>query len=93
MVPGFRTRVRSGEKLLGTMLTLPSPAVAEILADAGFDWLFIDCEHGAMNETDVQAVLQAVGHRMACIVRVPSGSEPEMSERWRENNFMSSPFL
>jgi len=78
MVPGFRTRVRSGEKFLGTMLTLASPAVAEILADAGFDWLFIDCEHGAMNEADVQAILQAVGHRMACIVRVPSGSEPEI---------------
>lgn len=71
MVRSFRSRLLSGETLLGTMLTLPSAAVAEILADAGFDWLFVDCEHGPMDVAAVQGVLQAVGDRCACLVRVP----------------------
>lgn len=30
---------------IGGWLTLPSPAIAEILAGAGFDWLVVDLEH------------------------------------------------
>ena len=71
MVPNFRNRLLAGETLLGTMLTLPSAPVAEILANAGFDWLFVDCEHGPMDVAAVQSVLQAVGDRCACLVRVP----------------------
>ena len=78
MVRNFRSRLLSGETLLGTMLTLPSASVAEILADAGFDWLFVDCEHGPMDVSAVQGVLQAVGDRCACLVRVPECTEGEI---------------
>lgn len=78
MVRNFRRRLLAGEVLVGTMLTLPSASVAEILADAGFAWLFLDCEHGPMDVAAVQEVLQAVGHRCACLVRVPEGTEGEI---------------
>ena len=78
MVKNFRRRLLDGDMLLGTMLTLPSAAVAEILADAGFEWLFVDCEHGPMDVAAVQEVLQAVGDRCACIVRVPEGTDGEI---------------
>ena len=71
----FRTRLANGERLLGTMVTLPTPSTAEILADAGFDWLFIDGEHGPLDTSDILGILQAVGHRIACIVRVPACDE------------------
>lgn len=71
----FKERLCRGDRLLGTMLTLPSPAVAEILADTGFDWLFIDGEHGPFETADIQAALQAVGEQVACVVRVPAASE------------------
>ncbi len=71
----FRTRLLRNERLLGTMVTCPSSAVAEILATCGFDWLFIDAEHGPLETSDVQSVLQTVGDRIACIVRVPSAEE------------------
>lgn len=71
MIPGFRKRLQSGERLLGTMVTLPTASTAEILADVGFDWLFIDAEHGPLDTSEVLGILQAVGHRTACIVRVP----------------------
>ncbi len=75
MAQDFRSRLRGREKLLGTMLTLPSTAVAEILADAGFEWLFIDGEHGPLETADIAAVLQAVSHKTACLVRVPAAAE------------------
>ena len=71
----FRARLRGGEKLLGTIVTLSSPAAAEILADAGFDWLFVDGEHGPLETGDIMGILQAVGDKTACIVRVPTADE------------------
>ena len=75
MPNSFRTRLRNGERLLGTMVTLPTASTAEILVDAGFDWLFLDGEHGPLDTSDILSILQAVGHRIACIVRVPACDE------------------
>ena len=71
----FRRRLRKGELCVGTFLTLSSPEVAEICAEAGFDWVFIDLEHTTLDVKDVQAVLQAVQDDCACVVRVPSKDE------------------
>lgn len=68
----FRARLRQCESLVGTLLTIPAPAVAEMCADAGLDWLFVDMEHGALDLHDIEHIAQAVGHRCACVVRVPS---------------------
>jgi 2-dehydro-3-deoxyglucarate aldolase len=75
MLGTFRKRLKSGETLRGTMLTLPVPAVAEILAEVGFDWLFIDGEHGPLESAEILAILQAAGDRVACVVRVPAADE------------------
>jgi 2-keto-3-deoxy-L-rhamnonate aldolase RhmA len=68
----FRARLRSREMLLGTMVTLPTPAVAEIFAALGFDWLFVDGEHGPLETSELGAILQAASREVACIVRVPA---------------------
>ena len=72
--PSFAERLRRGDLLIGTLVSLPSPEVTEILAGCGYDWLFIDAEHGAFNPQQAQAMLQAAGE-CPCIVRVPSGDE------------------
>jgi 2-keto-3-deoxy-L-rhamnonate aldolase RhmA len=69
----FRQRLLNRETLLGTMLTLPSPGVAELLAACGFDWLFIDGEHGPLGVSELLAILQAIAGRTTCLVRVPTG--------------------
>jgi 2-dehydro-3-deoxyglucarate aldolase len=74
MNDGFRARLRRGDLLVGTMITLPSPEVAEVMAALGFDWLFLDGEHGVFEARDLQASLQAAG-ATPCLVRVPIGSE------------------
>lgn len=73
----FAARLRSGERLLGTLISLPSPELAELAADAGFDWLWIDMEHGLIGPAEAQRILQAVGGRCASIVRIP-----ELAELW-----------
>ena len=70
----FSDRLRKGQLLIGTLVSLPSPEVTEILAQTGYDWLFIDAEHGAFNPQQAQAMLQAAGD-CPCIIRVPSGDE------------------
>ncbi|MDX1707553.1 MAG: aldolase/citrate lyase family protein [Desulfobacterales bacterium] len=71
----FRKQLLSGKALIGTIVTQPNPAMAEILADVGFDWLWIDAEHSPMGMGDVQGILQAVEDRCACVVRVPTSNE------------------
>ena len=71
----LRARLRRGDLLLGTMVTLSTPATAEILASLEFDWLFVDAEHGALETAELAAILQAVSRDVACVVRVPEASE------------------
>lgn len=75
MPADFRTQLRNRDLLLGTMLTLTDPAVAEMLAEVGYEWLFVDGEHGPFETGDLLAVLRAVGHRAACVVRVAAAEE------------------
>ena len=43
----WKTRIQSGEHLLGTMVTtFASADVPKILKACGFDFFIIDCEHG-----------------------------------------------
>lgn len=74
----LKKRLQRGEALNGCWLNLGSSLTAEIVGQAGFDWLLIDIEHGAGGEKDVLYQLQALEHTKAApIVRV------ESSERQR----------
>ena len=67
----FAERIRTNELLIGTLVSLPSPEVCELLANIGYDWLFIDAEHGAFNPQQAQTMLQAASP-IPCLIRVPS---------------------
>ena len=71
----FRERLRAGELLVGPMVTLGSPEVAEILAAAGFDWLFLDAEHAPFDALGLQRVLQGAGTEMPCLIRLAASDE------------------
>ena len=75
MNSNFRTRLKQGDLLIGTLITIPVPGVAEIMAEIGYDWLFVDTEHGSFNARGAEGILQAVDHRCPCVVRVPSNEE------------------
>jgi len=69
----LRARILARELLLGMFLDLGSAVTAEIAAGAGFDWLVLDAEHGALGAAPLHGQLQAVaGGTAAPFVRVPS---------------------
>jgi 2-keto-3-deoxy-L-rhamnonate aldolase RhmA len=74
----FAARLRRRELLLGTIVTLPAPAVAEVLSAGGLDWLFVDTEHAPLDALAAQSLLQAA--RVPCIVRVPDGHEATLKK-------------
>jgi 2-keto-3-deoxy-L-rhamnonate aldolase RhmA len=75
MAHQFRTRLINGELLIGTLVTLSCPEVTELLAGAGFDWLFIDAEHSPLEARDMQALLQGAGPGTPCLVRVAASEQ------------------
>lgn len=72
MKSNFRKRLLDGDVLLGSLITIASAEVAEIMAAVGFDWLFIDTEHSPFNTHGAQKILQATGPGCPGVVRVPA---------------------
>ncbi len=69
----LKARLAAGGKCLGAWTSLASPAVAEILALAGFDFLIIDYEHGPADQQNLVNQLRAMTATAAtAILRVPS---------------------
>lgn len=75
MERSFKERLRAGEVLNGTLAGLSSPDSAEVLARCGFDWLFIDAEHSAMDFSAVNSIIATAGKLCPCVVRVPGHGE------------------
>lgn len=58
---------------VGSWLQLGSPGAAEILANAGYDWLGLDCEHTGASIETIEQVSRAIhGRGPALLVRVTS---------------------
>ena len=65
--------IRQGRPALGMLLTIPSPTVAQVLAAAGLDWLFIDMEHAPFDLESAHAIIAATkGTECAVVARVPT---------------------
>ena len=67
-----KAKLSRGEPSVGTWTMIGHPVVAEILAQAGFDWVVLDVEHGVMDWPRVLGQVQAVqGQGCAAICRIP----------------------
>ena len=44
----LRGRIRNGGHSIGSWMQIPDPSVAEIMGQAGYDWVAIDLEHGSV---------------------------------------------
>jgi 2-keto-3-deoxy-L-rhamnonate aldolase RhmA len=71
----FQARIANQETLYGVMVTLGTPSISEMLSHCGFDWLWIDMEHGPLSLLDVQALAQAKKIGCAALVRIPSNTQ------------------
>jgi 2-dehydro-3-deoxyglucarate aldolase/4-hydroxy-2-oxoheptanedioate aldolase len=75
MKSNFRSGLKNGDLMIGTMITMPLPEVTEIMIEVGFDWLFVDTEHAPFNARDALKILQTAGNRCPCVVRIPANDE------------------
>ena len=56
---------------IGSWITLNNPSIAEIMADAGFDWLCIDMEHTVTDYYEAQQMIMAIQSKgLKAFVRV-----------------------
>lgn len=70
----LKERLARGEKLVGAVMLMPSPDVAEVLACSGLHFVMIDHEHGAGGLSDYIAQSRAMkGGTMEAMVRIPPG--------------------
>ena len=69
--------LRSGERLRGVFNSLPSPAIVEMCAYAGFDFIVIDNEHGSAGFETTEHMLRAA--RASGIVPVVRCLPPDIS--------------
>lgn len=61
----------AGAQKLGTVVTLETPAIAELVRIAGFDWAWIDGEHGAFDERGAAVAGAILGPGVKSFVRIP----------------------
>ena len=66
--------LQSGQLKIGTILTIDHPSVVEIARLAGFDWLWLDAEHGRFNELSAATTCAINAGRLPSFVRLPDRS-------------------
>jgi 2-dehydro-3-deoxyglucarate aldolase/4-hydroxy-2-oxoheptanedioate aldolase len=67
-----KNKLKNGQKTMGGFLQTLSPVAAEIMAQAGFDWLIVDLEHSPGDFANLQAQLQAMnGSGVVPFARAP----------------------
>ncbi len=68
----IKEKMKHNEVVLQAMLRLPEPAIAEIIAMSGVDFITIDGEHFAFNEETLLNLIRAINlHGVECMLRVP----------------------
>lgn len=71
----LRNNLANGVPTIGTWLQFPSSDVAEILAQAGYDWVAVDMEHGSFGPDRMPDVFRAI----ECGGALPFARLPEAS--------------
>jgi 4-hydroxy-2-oxoheptanedioate aldolase len=74
-----KAKLKAGEAIIGTLLGFTSPQLVEIAGRAGFDFLFIDCEHGAIGLDECENLVRAADNvELSTIVRVPENNAQQI---------------
>ncbi|MBT6936526.1 MAG: 2,4-dihydroxyhept-2-ene-1,7-dioic acid aldolase [Candidatus Marinimicrobia bacterium] len=56
----IRKKLKENEVSIGSWMQLNSPDVAEIMGQAGFDWVAVDMEHGSISHSDLPNIFRAL---------------------------------
>jgi 2-dehydro-3-deoxyglucarate aldolase len=56
----LKTKLKEKQVAIGSWITLAHPAIAEIMAKAGFDWLAIDMEHSVITIREAEELIRVI---------------------------------
>lgn len=72
---------RRGEPSVGAWLSLGNVHTAELIANAGFDWVCVDMQHGLISYSDLLRMLPAISTTETTpLVRVSGNNLPEINK-------------
>lgn len=73
----LKAKLSAGELVVGIVVPYPSPHIVELSGALGFDFVYIDCEHGPMGLSEVEDMVRAAEvYEMTPIARVPENAPP-----------------
>ena len=55
-----KSKLKEGQAALGAWMLIPHPAIAELMAGEGFDWLAVDMEHAAVDLSQIEQIERAL---------------------------------
>ena len=77
----LKSNLQNNQVTIGSWLSIPSPVTAEIMAQAGFQWLVVDMEHSVIDLETMQAMFLALElNKCIPLVRL-SGKDPNQAKR------------
>lgn len=69
----IKQRLAKGQSAVGAFVQMANPEVVEVIGNAGYDYVWIDCEHGSIYlETAISMIRAAEATGLTPIVRVPN---------------------
>lgn len=81
MSESLKQKLKLNNITIGSWITLGHPAVSEIFAKAGFDWLAVDLEHSVIDLFEAESLIRVIGlHGIAPLVRL-SANDPIQIKR------------
>ena len=77
----IRKKLKAGGYSVGGWMQIPHPSIAEIMGDAGYDWIAIDMEHGSISISQLPDLFRALelGNTLP-LVRVAHGQPKDCKQ-------------
>lgn len=80
-IHAVRKKMRDGKPSVGSWMQIPHGSVAEIMGEAGYDWIAVDMEHGSISLEQLPDIFRALelGETLP-LVRVAEGTAKECKQ-------------
>jgi len=56
----LRTKLKNSKPSIGTWIQIPSTSSAEIISNAGYDWVCVDMEHGEISRSEIPNLFRSI---------------------------------
>lgn len=77
----IKAKLAAGKRVLGSWISIPDPAIAEIMAGAGFDFLTIDMEHSPITLAGAAELIRVISLCGVCPLVRLSANDATLTKR------------